>query len=705
MKNKKFFAIFSASALTLTLLACNGVDKLPTTKYEKVQFAFKGVERSFKNVKTSSKSGLLPMKKYADNEEGLSSLFNLFTEQDKKGDNLDDLEYNQPPMIQFQYIKKALEKIGDNYQFGTKYYDTITGEVYVDMETGYRSEDPNNKYNYTFILGMDINIDNQDFITTDVSFDITLTKDSESYHTKWYVGIELDYDMNNSSPNYKMAMVTENNEKELPFYNHCTYEYDYVDVSDSKIAEWRKFCMTAPEELEPIASGEESKDYSNAAEIDCFAWFKNGSYYKNNHLADEKKASFINILINRLGVNTVDINANRFFNKEGTQNSVLKTCYNEFSKIAKEDIIYDLVTREDSGYDKEPFASIRAMNADLSGGEGNRQVSKNVHVGDLMREFDDIFGDHVIVHLYYFDKNGGMSDPADVQALTYKFKVQGDDFKVDVELSDTLEQCYAKYLEVHSQQEFVRNCEIIFIDESHHDVQGSFEFIYSDDASSGQKPEFPQKMLELGVPDYNGAKHQFNNYQEKDDTCSVDIVSTLYEEGEEYVRVLKGAGFRDSTDYQTKDNEYLFVKQLDDTHKVYVKFLYGKSLSTFTITAWKIETGPAIVSVAAVGDFNNWETNMNCGEFNYAGNAFTTYGMHFMKNEKFKIVVNHEWGTKGGYGYSDIADIEKYPTLLDAHGTEDNILVLENCALSFEAKINPDNSVSIKLVEAVRDAE
>ena len=34
-----------------------------------------------------------------------------------------------------------------------------------------------------------------------------------------------------------------NDERELPFYGRYTYEYDYVDVKNNSISEWRKFCM------------------------------------------------------------------------------------------------------------------------------------------------------------------------------------------------------------------------------------------------------------------------------------------------------------------------------------------------------------------------------------------------------------------------------------------------------------------------------
>ena len=218
MKKISCFIATLVGAFTIGLIGC--APKLPTTNYEKVKFAFNGVEKSFKNKKASNKAlVVLPKSKIGgSNPSGaLDTIFNLYTEEDKRDDFLDDISYNEPPMIQFQYIKKVLEKIGNGYEFNKKYYDTITGEMYLDIETGLKQDNKDEyKYNYTFTLGMNININDTDLITADVSFDINLSKGNNTYKTKWYVGIELDYDMTNNSPNYTMTMVTENDERELP---------------------------------------------------------------------------------------------------------------------------------------------------------------------------------------------------------------------------------------------------------------------------------------------------------------------------------------------------------------------------------------------------------------------------------------------------------------------------------------------------------
>ena len=105
------FLLLGAASLT----ACN---KLPSSNYEKVKFAFTGVEKTFKDPKTAKKSLLLAKRERlggSNTDSGLSTIFNLYTQEDKRDDFLEDVEYNQPPMVQFQYMKKVLEKVGNGY--------------------------------------------------------------------------------------------------------------------------------------------------------------------------------------------------------------------------------------------------------------------------------------------------------------------------------------------------------------------------------------------------------------------------------------------------------------------------------------------------------------------------------------------------------------------------------------------------------------
>ena len=149
MKLRSFFVV---ALLFSSLTGCGGSYQVPTNNFDKVKTAFNGVEKSFKKISSSKKraNGLQPRAKNVDG--GLNSLFSLFTNQDIKGHSIEDLSYNEPPMIQFQYLKAVFDKVGQGFEFGTKYYDNITGEIYVDLETGFKdkNKNANNKYSFDY---------------------------------------------------------------------------------------------------------------------------------------------------------------------------------------------------------------------------------------------------------------------------------------------------------------------------------------------------------------------------------------------------------------------------------------------------------------------------------------------------------------------------------------------------------------------------
>lgn len=147
-KINKLFSFISSFIIALSIGACSNT--LPSSNYEKVKFAFNGVEKSFKKITTTQKDLVRTNRNNrigSNINDGLNTIFSVYTENDLRDDFLEDVSYNQPPMIQFQYIKKVLEKIGGGYDFNTKYSDSINGEVYLDIETGQKSDKEKDKFN------------------------------------------------------------------------------------------------------------------------------------------------------------------------------------------------------------------------------------------------------------------------------------------------------------------------------------------------------------------------------------------------------------------------------------------------------------------------------------------------------------------------------------------------------------------------------
>ena len=623
---KSFTKLFFATLLAVgTLTGCGGTTQLPSNSYEKVKFAFSGVEKTFKNPKANKKSLLLNKKERlggSNPNQGLSTIFSLFTNEDKRDGFLEDVEYNQPPMVQFQYLKKVFEKVGNGYEFGTKYYDEVTDDVLLDIQTGQKSKDEANKFNYTLGLGMDINIDDNDLITADVSFDIKISRGQEEYKTKWYVGIELDYDMNNSSPNYTMLMITENDEHELPYYQHYTYEYDYVEVNNSGINEWRKFCMDNNSRLVKDAAHPNFDSYTGEGskyKVDVCSWYKDGTYYKNkrarNEVGGNDAKTIGQALFNDLGLNANEINADAFFNKSSTQNSVLKTCYQEFGKIAKEDVIYSLLVKDEQGggNQQQERAAIKAMNGDLKSPAENHLIPKDTAIGQVFNGFVDGHGDKRVIVLYYVDQNGAlMEEIRDLDTLTFFFKLRDKDSAVMFEdLGRTLEYAYTNLIENYeiSESDLQRECQIIFTCNENPQINGMMPITYDGAFPSiYTKPEWPKALTDLGLPEYDGENVQYN-LAEQGERKVLGINNTNYDEGEAYCKKLLQNGFEYYYEFGPQENEVAFKKAISDQYNTYVTFRFEKNTNYFVLTAWKEEAHPVPAQpfhVYAIGDFNNW---------------------------------------------------------------------------------------------------
>ena len=689
--NKLLVSLLSFS-FALSLGACS--NKLPTTPYEKVKFAFNGVEKSFKSPRVSNNRSSLAASRNkiggSNPQSGLETIFNLYTNEDKRDDFLDDVSYNQPPMVQFQYIKKVLGKIGSGYEFNKKYYDTITGEMYLDIESGHKKEGEQYKYNYTFVLGMSINIDDNDLITADVSFDINIKKGNESYTTKWYVGIELDYDMANNSPNYTMAMVTENNEKELPYYGHYTYEYDYVEVKNNSINEWRKFCMDNDHRLVKDNAHQNFQSYIDEGcvyKVDACSWYRNGVYYKNKTVREtgHNAETIAEALFSDLGLNTNEINADAFFNQTGEVNSKIKESYNDFSKIAKEDIIYDLMCREDDQGQQKQIVGIRAMNGSLSGGASNYLIPSSVTVREIFNGFFDGNGEKQVIVLYYVDQNDGLvSEIRDLSSLRFFVREQNNQEAIEVELTETL-------YDIMVRGKFAsRWLYVAFMDNQ--GIGGLMDFIYSGDLPDTYvKPTFPSVLANLGVPEYDGNRITYGTQQLSNEPYVLEIANTDGNEAEAYKRKLSSSGFTIDAEYYGSYKGLYYRKDVGDNY-LYVNFDDSDiSLGVVVIRifhASKPEThdDTEINSISMIGDFNDWDTSSGGLIFTKSGDNI--YRLNYVRveaNTKFKFVVNNEWGERGGYGYSDIDNAPIYDKYLEV-GDYNNVVVKDQIlVLSFEA--------------------
>ena len=487
MKKINRFTLLPILAMTLVGCGGGGGDSgHPTSAFEKVSYAFTGVENSFSNKSTGGR-----LSRARDIDSGLSAIDALFTSEDSKGDNIEDLDYYQAPMIQFQCLKTVVGLVGTDYQFGNKYYNTIDGIVYFNPQTGEKIDSPNQKdrYDYSFIIGVEINIDSNDLITGDVSFDITLTKDEEVIHTEWYCRMELDYDMDKSTPNYEMTMWTANDQKALPFRNNCTYEYDYVKVVNNSFNEWRKFSYSSNIKLLKDEQHPNMDSYLNEGliyEINACKWYKNHNMRVIKHASEDRERAILKACFDNMGLNATDINGNPFISKQGIQHNAIKVLYSQFTSIFRFEFIYALITHSDSGApdpDKEIAGIVFRLNVDE--GFDNHIVKDNseITIGDLFDQSKDCWANVNAPHVYYLDQYGGVIEEAtDLSVFDVQFILNGN--TQNVSFSDKLEPLLQSVFEENIKKLY--NFQLKFILKSNTAVNATLNCAYEHSSESQQ---------------------------------------------------------------------------------------------------------------------------------------------------------------------------------------------------------------------------
>ena len=574
-------ALFLAFISIFILASCG--KKLPQTKYEKVKFAFNGVEKSFKSASSSKKSSKAFISNednvllLADTDDALSTIENIYTPGDNQGDAIDELSYNEPPMIQFQYLKSILEKTGKDFEFGTKYYYDITDSMYADFITGEKkSESDEYKYDYSFVLGVEINIDDNDLIKADISFDITLTKGSERISVLWYVGFELDYDMKNQTPSYKLDLITDEDELNHPLRNCYVVENDYVEVKDNKIEEWRKFCFETDQKLVKDSAHQTFDDYINDGityNVSTCKWYKNGSLRKITQMTDEKKQIIANAYYN-YGLTTTDVNSKPFMDKQGKENDKIKDCYNAFSNTFGDDIIYDIILNEDDsddddhghGDDFNTATGIKVMYEGTYDFGSNNILVKNVKVKDIFNDasvwLKNDLSKNINATVYYVNKDNVILQEVDPNDLEYYAIYNNTETMMNKE--DYIGDLYASY---GSPSNFSIRISV-------NNLETSLDQIVFDISSSGGDIDI--SVIEtLGFPPF---KSQNELEITKEDDYTYNICNYDYDEFNSYKETLTAWGYiiinSDGNWYGRIDNnnKLLVVREFYNNNKDYIQF-------------------------------------------------------------------------------------------------------------------------------------
>ena len=520
--------------------------KTPTTPFDKVSVALNGVEKSIENYKSSDRTTSSSKKSrsskriaQSDTSGALSDIAALYTSYDSQGDKIDDLEYSQPPMIQFQCLKKVFEKVGKGYAFGTKYTDSVIGVVYFDPATGDKKEaDLTYKYDYNFTMSISLDIDDNDLITADVAFKIDLSQGSTVLQTNWYVAMSLDYEMSKESPTYTLSMYTDNAENDLSYLEYGnTYEYDYVDMKDGRVNEWRKFCYEVNKRMVKDATHQTFADYAGEpdfkGQIGASKWYKNADLRKISHPNTSKTKKFIGALFDKFGLNTSDINAAAFISKGGVQNSVIKQVYTEFSDAFGVDAVYALITGSEGHEQQKVKTSMRVMDDSVNSEISHINIGEDINLRTLFNGEEGNYG------IWFFDENAeALEQVEDLDTVQFFFtipygssgeeKVFGNAY-LDTNISELFEELGRDYYDERQQNAFYAYLRIRDKSSSLHAIIeiNTIEAL-QDEIVLYFKGIFPSEVLNLGFPEYEGENCLF---EYKDDIQKyLDITGTTQAE-------------------------------------------------------------------------------------------------------------------------------------------------------------------------------
>ena len=332
MKNRLY--LISASCLLASCLAgCGGSYTPPTGKAEKVQTAFNGVEKSLKQQKSAKKSAIRPKGKYNE-ADALTLIYNSMNVKEESSNP--NFAYDEPPMIQFQYLKALYEEIGSDYVFNQKYTENFKGQLYYDFSSREAKKEEAYRYDYSFDFSFSINIDANDLITAKVLFDIDYSRSDDTRHQVMYAEMNLDYDMNEAEPTYTFVLkdLTDLLDAKKDDEKYMSVEYDYVKVDKGAIQEWRKFGICAPSNIENY------KTDGFVSKFSVLRAFKdNKVYVKKQNFSPELKSALLE------GMDLVGLISNYPTYKaiNGVTHPKIKTVIERFNSIYGEEFINHIV--------------------------------------------------------------------------------------------------------------------------------------------------------------------------------------------------------------------------------------------------------------------------------------------------------------------------------------------------------------------------
>ena len=585
------------------LTGCSGLKK-KTMDVETVQDIFNNVNDTLEFVQFD----------YNNHETkfayGYKEIFDQFTTQDYYGMNPRDFDYFDEPFVQFQYLKGVVDNEGENFKFGTKYYDTQTKDVFFRFDTCEidATKDYQSLVNCDVIIGLDVKINTFNQISANVVFQntYTLAESDISFTTNRYVNFLIDYDFSTEEPSYLLKAFTRNDELSAPYVGYVTYQYDSIKVVNGLLTEFRRFNIETNKVFSPDESHSNFLDFVSdgiSYRVDSVKWYVDGSYYVSKYMS-ESKQRLIGEHLFELGM--FEPFSYMYFLDDLDDHQSINTdkIYSSISyKVYGNDIQYIFLTKNPSSIrhineDSNPYYHpetlypdiIDELRACLSNGSRIPQYvcSSTTTIKNIFTGFEDrSSGSYVYVPLYYFSK-GVMKDQVPSSSVTKPslfyiyFSVVLRDGSVTEpifmsNLSTNLRTAYESvdskyYIDYSSITDTFR----LKIYDRTKDLQATVDLKYGDSLEFLSKnTSFPVQLLNYGVPAYTdeGVLNYSLDTFENGYGCTISPTSSsaMYQ----YIDLLITNGFRGyhsdgSEDYPTE----VYYKEINSSEYLFIKIYY-----------------------------------------------------------------------------------------------------------------------------------
>ena len=608
IRRKKYSLLVPLLAFSL-LTGCEGIKKR-SLGYDSISNIFSLVDATLENRIIDR-----------DNHEttfgiGYDSLFNEYTSQDYLG-GTPDFDYYDEPFIQFKYAKGILQDEGSSFNFGTKYYDTLTKNVYFNFLTGEKDEYRSSNYKVTCntVVGVDVRVNAFDQITSNVVFQNSYALNNGiTFTTNRYVNFLIDYDFTAEEPTFILKVYTRNDELNAPYVGYMTYQHDFIRVVNGAIAEYRRFNIETSAAFAPDEYHTCFQDFVNdgiAFRVDSLKWYVDGAYYGNKKMPESKQLEIGATLYN-LGMLEPLSYANFLSNLEDNQVTNTDSIYASVSNNYGDDIQYAFLTKNPSGishinernnpyYDPESMYPdlIDEIRACLSDGSKvpSYSTAGNTKISKIFTAFEDLVtSSAVYVPLYYFSK-GLMKEQVSNSAITqtslfeiYFSVCYSDGTYTNPLRLDTSYTVKQAYLAVDGQYpiDYNKLTDIykIYVYDKTRGLYCDFELIYGESFSFLQKnTTFPIELINYGVPEYTASNvysYELIDYYENGYGCVITRTDTS--DLDNYRNRLTNNGFNaydinGAYDYLPT---YVYEKPINTYTSLFVKLSYETTTNGMT---------------------------------------------------------------------------------------------------------------------------